>query len=235
MRPARPGGMIWDAVRLWLLLSLATLLAAYLLQPAPARADELHHAGLIVRDGEGRTTYAWVPFAEDQIDGIALLERSGIPVVTVGFGALGEGVCSINGEGCGLGECRRNVCQASSADAPYWQYFEQDRHDPARWTWQALGPSASKVEDGDVFGWSWTAKEPQLPPLPARQVAALAGASDYQGSAPAVRTLLPEGVAALSTAPPPDARTTAMAAGILAAIASASAFLVQRRRSAALA
>jgi hypothetical protein len=228
--------MIWDAVRLWLLLSLAALLAGLLLRPAPTLADDaLNHAGLIVRDGEGRITYAWVPFAEDEIDGIELLERSGIPVVTVGFGALGEGVCSIAGQGCGIAECRRNVCQASSADAPYWQYFQQDPNDPAKWAWQALGPSASDIEDGDVFGWSWTADEPNLPALAPQEIAALAGAGDGEGREASTRTLLPEGVAAIHAAPPPDARTTAAAAGILAIIGAGAFLLANRQRSEAVA
>src|SRR5919112_4422835 len=155
-----------EFLRVWLLISLATLLARLLLNPPPARAEDTwNHAGLIVRDGDGRITYAWVPFQEEEIDGITLLKRSGIPVVTVGFGALGEGVCSIAGQGCGVAECRRNVCQGSAADAPYWQYFQQDRGDPAVWTWQPLGASSNSVEDGDVFGWSWTADEPALPAL----------------------------------------------------------------------
>jgi hypothetical protein len=220
----------WHVVRLWLLLSLATLLAGVLLAPAPARADEeFNHAGLVVRDAAGRLTYAWVPFQEDAIDGIELLKRSGIPVVTVGFGALGEAVCSIGGEGCGLGECRRNVCQGSAADAPYWQYFRQDRADPSHWTWQPLGASASEVVDGDVFGWSWTAAEPGLPALPAAEISQLAGAGAGDGSEPAARTLLPEGVSAVAPAPPPDARTTAAAASILVVIAAAGLVLSSKR------
>src|SRR5215208_2617988 len=100
----------WHIVRLWVLISLAALLAGVLLAPGPTLAEEeLHHAGLVVRDAEGRMTYAWVPFAEEEIDGIDLLRRSGIPVVTVGFGALGDGVCSIAGQGCGVAECRRKI------------------------------------------------------------------------------------------------------------------------------
>ena len=102
--------------------------------------------------------------------------------MTVGFGALGEGVCSIAGQGCGVAECRRKVCQASAADAPYWQYFQQDPGDPAVWHWQPLGASSSQVEDGDVFGWSWTASDPALPALPPREIASLAGAGDGTGS-----------------------------------------------------
>jgi hypothetical protein len=226
----------WHIIRLWLLISLATLLAGVLLAPRPTLADEeLHHAGLVVRDAEGRMTYAWVPFAEEKIDGIDLLHRSGIPVVTVGFGALGEGVCSIAGQGCGVAECRRTVCQASTADAPYWQYFQQDRSDPAVWTWQPLGASSSSVEDGDVFGWSWTANEPALPAIPAREIASLAGAGEGTGSEPVFRTVLPEGVTEVMNVPPPNAATTAAAAAILLVIAGSAVALTGRRRAEAVA
>jgi hypothetical protein len=208
------------------------LLAGVLLAPAPTRADdELNHAGVVVRDAEGRVTYAWVPFAEEEITGIELLRRSGIPIVTVGFGALGEGVCWIAGQGCGVAECRRNVCQVSSANAPYWQYFHQDADDPAVWTWLPLGASSSKVEDGDVFGWSWTASDPSLPALSATEIAGLAGAVDGTGDEPAVRTIVPEGVGATTNIPPPDARTTAAATAILVVIAASAASLAVRRRS----
>jgi hypothetical protein len=168
---------------------------------------------LIVRDADGRVTYAWVPFAENDIDGIALLKRSGIPAVTVGFGALGEGVCSIGGQGCDVGQCRRNVCQSSAIDAPYWQYFQQDPDDPANWEWQMLGASSTRVHDGDVFGWSWTAREPALPALTAPEIAALAGATDPASSVVHVATYLPEGVAAVLPSSAPDRQTTFAAFG----------------------
>jgi hypothetical protein len=222
----------WHIIRLWVLISLAALLTGALLAPAPTLADdELHHAGLVVRDAQGRTTYAWVPFAEEEIDGINLLHRSGIPVVTVGFGALGEGVCSIAGQGCGVSECRRTVCQGSAADAPYWQYFQQDPRDPTTWTWQPLGASSSTVEDGDVFGWSWTAGDPALPALSAEEIASLAGAGDGTGSETAFRTLLPEGVTTMMNVPPPNAATTAAAAAILVVIAGSAVTLTVWRRA----
>jgi hypothetical protein len=226
----------WHIIRLWVLISLAALLAGVLLAPAPTLADDaLHHAGLIVRDAEGRITYAWVPFAEAEIDGIDLLRLSGIPVVTVGFGALGEGVCSIAGQGCGVSECRRTVCQGSAADAPYWQYFQQDPGDPVTWTWQPLGASSSTVEDGDVFGWSWTSGDPALPALPPGEIAKLAGAVDEAAGGPVFRTVLPDGVAAVIDAPPPDGRTTAAAVAILVVIASSATALAVRRRAEAVA
>ena len=222
--------MIWQWVRIWLLISLAVLLAALRLEPPPTAAEEIHHAGLVVRDGAGRLTYAWVPFAQDEIDGIDLLKASGLPVVTVGFGALGEAVCAIDGQGCGVSECRRNVCQASAVDAPYWQYFEQDPANPAVWHWLALGPSASRVHDGDVFGWSWTARDPSLPAISSIDFARLAGAGDGRVSAPVVRTVLPDGVAPILPAPAPDLRTTAAASAILAAIGVAAVGIAHWRR-----
>jgi hypothetical protein len=222
----------WDLLRLWVLLSLATLLAGLLLAPRPTLAnDDLNHAGLVVRDAEGRVTFAWVPFVEKEISGIDLLKRSGIPVVTVGFGALGEGVCSIGGQGCGVGECRRTVCQSSAATAPFWQYFQQDPADPARWRWLVLGASATMVHDGDIFGWSWTADGPMLPELPAPTIASLAGASTRESDEPAVRTLVPEGVAAAMPAPPPDARTTVAAGAIVTVIGVAAIGLARWRRA----
>jgi hypothetical protein len=222
--------MIWQWVRIWLLISLATLLAALRLAPQPTTAEEFNHAGLIVRDSEGRLTYAWVPFSEDEITGVELLRASGIPVVTVGFGGLGEAVCSIDGQGCGVSECQRNVCQASAADAPYWQYFQQDPTNVALWQWLALGASASKVHDGDVFGWSWTASEPRLPALSGAEIAKLAGGGDGEGAVPAVRTVLPDGVASVLPANAPDRRTTIAASAILMAIGVAALGLAQWRR-----
>lgn len=218
-----------EFLRIWLLISLATLLARLLLNPAPAQAEEpWNHAGLIVRDGDGRLTYAWVPFAEADIDGITLLKRSGIPVVTVGFGALGEGVCAIAGAGCGVSECRRTVCQVSGVNAPYWQFFQQDPADPATWRWLALGGSATRVHDGDIFGWSWTSQAPQLPAVTARELAQLAGGGDGTGNVATFQTYLPEGVAPLGVTAPPDTRTLAAGLACLAAIGLTGLALVRR-------
>jgi hypothetical protein len=225
----------WHIIRLWVLISLAALLAGVLLAPRPTLADDgIHHAGLVVRDAEGRMTYAWVPFTEEEINGIELLRRSGIPVVTVGFGALGEGVCSIAGQGCSVAECRRNVCQGSAADAPYWQYFKQDPVDPTVWLWQPLGASSSRVEDSDVFGWSWTAGDPALPALPPREIASLAGPVDRAATEPVFRTVLPDGMVVVVNAPP-DGPTTAAAAAILVVIAGSALALAVWRRAEAVA
>lgn len=198
--------------------------------PIAAGQDDLNHAGLVVRDGEGRLTYAYVGFAEETIDGIELLRRSTIPLVTVPFGGLGEGVCSLAGEGCPAGECRRRVCQGPAPDDPYWRYFRQEA--PGVWGALALGGSATEVRDGDVDGWSWTGGDPGLPAATLADVARVVGAEpDALGAT--TRTVLPEGV---RTGPEPDPTQDwsayAGAAGIVAAIGVGTAYGVRRRRRA---
>src|SRR5215204_3221516 len=79
--------------------------------PVAVESQSLNHAGLVVRHSDGRLIYAYIAFAEDEINGVELLRRSGISLVTIGFGGLGEGVCTIDGEGCPASDCRTKVCQ----------------------------------------------------------------------------------------------------------------------------
>jgi hypothetical protein len=141
----------------------------------PAAAQELHHAALIVRHGDGSLTYAYVPFSEASLSGIELLRRSGLPLATVSFGGLGEGVCSIEERGCVPSECRKRVCQGSAPDDPFWQYFQLT--DDGTWVAFALGASSARVQDGDIVGWSWTGTTPQLPVASFEDFARRAGAS----------------------------------------------------------
>lgn len=120
-----------------------------------------HHAGLVIRDQQGELSYAYVAFSEPEISGMELLKRSGAAVVTVGFGGLGEAVCSIQQEGCAVDECQRRVCQGPRADDPFWQSFQQTA--PGEWRAQVLGASSARVRDGEIHGWSWTGTEPNLP------------------------------------------------------------------------
>jgi hypothetical protein len=157
-----------------LVLALATLIAAD--SPVGAAAG-VSYAGVVVRHGDGRTAYAYVGFTEETLNGIELLKRTGLDVVTVAFGGLGEGVCSIDEHGCPATDCRKRVCQGPKPDDPFWQYFRQTQ--PGTWSALVLGPSSTKVHDGDIDGWSWTGKEPGLPPLTLDEVARLAG---YHGT-----------------------------------------------------
>jgi hypothetical protein len=158
---------------------LALLLLAVGGQGAtPANAAGLHHAGLVVRHGDGRMAYAYVSFPEDEITGIELLKRSGLDVVTISFGGLGQGVCSIDEHGCPSTDCRKRVCQGAKADDPFWQYFRQAT--PGEWKSVALGASTTKVRDGDLDGWSWTGTEPMLPALTLADVEREAGFTGEQ-------------------------------------------------------
>ena len=224
--------------RRWLpALAACLLLLAGSFGATPVAGDEgLHHAGVVVRHGDGRLTYAYVAFPEETINGIELLRRSGIPLVTVSFGGLGEGVCSLEGEGCGAGECRRRVCQGPRPDDPYWRYFRQEA--PGQWRALVLGASATEVRDGDVDGWSWTAKEPQLPAASLADVAAAVGRGE--GSEPdagrvpppAVRTVYPPGVEPPPEEPGQGWPAYAGAAGVLAAIGAGTLYGIRRRRQA---
>src|SRR4051812_18915609 len=92
-------------------VSILLMLAAFV----PVSAAPLHFAGVVVRHGDGVMAYGYVGFAEDKLNGIELLRRTGLDVVTVSFGGLGEGVCSIDEHGCPATDCRKRVCQGPQA------------------------------------------------------------------------------------------------------------------------
>jgi hypothetical protein len=141
--------------------------------PAASGAD-LNIAGLVVDYGDGRVSYAVVPFAEEEISGIELLRRSGLDLVTVGFGGMGDAVCQIEDTGCPVDECRRRLCQTSDPESPFWRYSRQTS--PGEWEFLALGASGARVGDGDIDGWSWTGTGSSLPPLTMDEIAERAGA-----------------------------------------------------------
>lgn len=120
-------------------------------------------AGLVVDYGDGRRSYALVPFSEPSISGIELLRRSGLSLVAVSFGGLGEAVCEIELTGCELDACRRRLCQTSDRSSPFWQYARMTSD--GTWTSLALGASSSQVGGGEIDGWAWTGSAPDLPLL----------------------------------------------------------------------
>lgn len=215
-------------------LILAVVLIGLGLAAAPAHAS-VQEAGLVVRYADGSTTYAYVTFAEPEITGIELLRRSGLSLVTVPFGPLGEAVCRIGDSGCSVDACGSNLCQ-SSADAPYWQYF---RNIDGAWKAMLFGASATTVQDGDVDAWEWTAGYATLPALDIDAVRSLVGAGaevgagDVAGS-PVARTYDAAGVARASgDATGRGVPASEAAAGLLAllAMAGGAAFLARRSRT----
>src|SRR5918994_706878 len=166
------------AALIWLLLTFAL--------PLGGTARTLNAAGIVVDYGDGRVTYAYVPFAEEEISGIELLRRSGVPLVTVAFGGLGEGVCMVEETGCGVTECRRRMCQTGERSSPFWQYARQEAL--GEWRTFSLGASQSTVRNGDIDGWAWTGTPPRLPAITLDQVRRNAGAEASTDGVASIRT-----------------------------------------------
>lgn len=179
----------------WLVLLLLSALTG---GPSGAVAQEQDHAaGLVIDHGDGRVSYAWVPFGEESISGIELLKRSGLSLVSVTFGGLGEGVCSIEGTGCGVEPCRARLCQTADRASPYWQYVRQDG--PGNWRPFALGASQSEVRDGDIDGWAWTGAAPELPALTLPDIAGRVDSAGVASNTPPRALAVTEGGAAESS------------------------------------
>lgn len=174
------------------LLTLRIALAVLMMGLMPATrvvAQDLHLAGLVVDYGDGRMSFAVIPFKEDQINGIDLLDRSGLDVVTVGFGGLGDAVCQVDDTGCPVGDCRTRLCQTSDPESPFWQFSKLEGE---AWQFVATGASGAAVRDGDIYAWSWTGTPPELPALTMPELVERAG-GDPDVAVPANALLRTEG------------------------------------------
>ncbi len=215
-----------------LAIVLSVLLSADM--PAAKATEPANVAGLVVYYGDGAMTYAWVPFTENEISGIDLLERSGLPILTVGFGGLGDGVCKIVKTGCDVSACRLRLCQTADRSSPFWQYLRLGPD--GVWSKQALGGSASRVTNGAIDAWVWTGGD-AMPALPVLSLTTLAeyagvdsGATAMPGGPlrPFFRTTGGPGEAMSDV---PSSREEYLIAGILLiAIAGAGGVMVVRSR-----
>ncbi|MEI7771565.1 MAG: hypothetical protein WCI67_16350 [Chloroflexales bacterium] len=216
------------------LVPLIFLIATSLVATASAQGAT-HRAGLVVQYGDGSVQTACVAFAEDEISGVDLLDRSGIPAVTQSSG-IGAAVCKIGRDGCDY-PAEGCFCKRAGDRAVYWAYqvLKGDA-----WSYASLGAANVRVRDGDVNGWAWGAGDSSagaLPPVlrigaicaaPASPTAALA--PDDSGR----RT--PEAVASPSPAPPAagtgssQASSSYLAFAAIAAILIAGAIVAARRR-----
>lgn len=193
-----------------------------------ASAAEMNVAGLVVDYGDGRLAYAWVPFEEEEISGLELLERSGLDTVTVGFGGLGDAVCQIEITGCPISDCRQRMCQTSDPESPFWQYARQT--EPGTWTLMALGAGATRVRDGDIDSWNWRGTPPELPAFSMDKLAELAGGDPAQLSSGTMD--VPAAVRTDAAAEESDSSVGVAGVALVGVVAVVALFAVWRARSA---
>ncbi len=214
-------GLIWA-------LALPSSLAA---QAPGERAEAEGAAAMIVDTGDADPIYVVVAFDDPDMTAIDLMRVADLPLVTVSFGGLGEGVCTIFRTGCDVSECRQRLCQTGDPESSFWQFWNQD--DAGEWALSALGGGAYQVENGDVVAWAWTGDDPQLPDLSWAEVALLAdapeeivagNASDSSGvwvNAPADVWQDDES---------PSITGTLLSTGVIVLLAGVGLFLIRRQR-----
>lgn len=168
----------------FLRMHLALVAICILLLAAPAAgAGSMNRGGVIIDYGDGSTTWVYVPFEEDEITVLDLLDRSGLEMVTVGFGGLGEAVCQIGPSGCSVDDCRRKLCQTNSA-SPFWRLLVLDGD---TWRMSGNGVSGQKVANDEIYALSWGNDEPTLPVVGMDELESNAGA-DRGALQPTYRT-----------------------------------------------
>src|SRR5437588_5782741 len=145
-----------DAVRIgkaaWLTIGGAGALAAGLLTAHPAHAA-LHHAALLIQHSGGSVITRCVAFAEAQISGLQLVERSGVEYQAQNFGSIGSAMCQLDRE-------PSSVPPGCFGSGAYWQYFHRQG---ASWQASAVGASSSVLRDGDMDGWHYASGTGQAP------------------------------------------------------------------------
>jgi hypothetical protein len=141
--------------------------------PGSHHVEDVNVAGLVVEFGGGQVAYALVPFTEPAISGFELLNRSGLSLLSVEFGGLGQGICAIEETGCDLGACRARLCQTGDPDSAFWQYAQGS--DDGSWSPSPLGASGSQVTDGGIDAWSWGSAPPDPGQVTLDDIAARTG------------------------------------------------------------
>lgn len=133
-----------------LLVSLAPWLLVLLALGGVEAQDGANRAGLVVQYGDGHVETACVAFAEPELDGVQLLERSGLPVVTQSIG-IGAAVCKIGPDGCDY-PAEGCFCTREGASSIYWAFYTRQGEG---WAYASLGAGSTPARDGDVHGWAW--------------------------------------------------------------------------------
>lgn len=150
--------LLRKGARLALPLFLFSLLSFQPTWASPLIQDQgPNRAGLVVVHGDGRTVTRCVSFAEPELTGFGLLQRSGLGVLTES-GPMGSTICSIDGEGCPSLDC---WCECKGTPCAYWNYFY--RSAAGAWNYSGAGAAMRTLRNGDVDGWVW-GDGSQVPP-----------------------------------------------------------------------
>jgi hypothetical protein len=118
-----------------------------------AVAASPHHAAVIVDDGSS-VTKTVITFTSASVSGIQALQLAGQDPTTRGFSGMGAAVCAIRHRGCAAD----NSC-LTCGGADYWAYYRAPSG-TSTFTSSPVGAGATKVYDGDVEGWHWSAGTP---------------------------------------------------------------------------
>lgn len=122
-------------------------------------AQEPNRAGLVVTLEDGTAVTRCIEFTEDEINGLELLNRSGLAVET-GAASFGASVCRVEETGCPGNDC---FCQCKGGNCLYWSYWHL-RDDG--WQYSQAGAGIYQVKNGAVEGWTWGPGTPQDAPEP---------------------------------------------------------------------
>jgi len=219
---------VWRKVRacdcsgLTMLLVASLVLTGLTASAPPHRVRASGAVGVVVRHGDGRVLYAYIPLIGERVTGAEVLQQAGFPLNVQASSSLGAAVCKIDGEGC---DAPKEDCFCKSYGNPafYWHYYTYTRTGGPNGAWRTSNTGAGNrvLRDGDIDGWSWTANDPALPPVTLDEIAALVrpvaaatttAATVFVPTPPAV---LPTPVSvsmpvpvATATAMPPDSTTT---------------------------
>ncbi|UCC64609.1 MAG: hypothetical protein JSV36_06055 [Anaerolineae bacterium] len=140
---------------------MLVVLAVLILVSVPGQAQSPNHAGLVIHLADGRVETACIEFVEDEITGVDLLNRSGLPV-TFDYGSgLGAKVCKIGQTGCDY-SAENCWCRCQGVPCIYWNYWQLR---DGQWFYSPLGAGDRRLGDGDVDGWVWGDGQQPPPPL----------------------------------------------------------------------
>lgn len=202
-RQVQPVMLLAGALVLLLWLTGASGIAAQIAGP--------NRAALVVVHGDGRTVTRCVEFAEAQITGLELVQRSGLDLNLEASG-MGASICRLDGEGCTY-PGQSCFCQCEGESCVYWSYW---RSQAGVWSYSNLGAASTVVTPGAIEGWVWgagTVDVAKAPPAIAFDAvcAAPTATSTATHTAPPTPTVIPDAESPATATWTPTSTATASA------------------------